>query len=421
GVNLADNLMLGRYAEASLSGVTAVNQIQFVYQNILIGISDGLVIIASQYWGARRIEPIKQVAAVAMRTALVFMAILFVVVSVFPVWVVRLFTNDTAIVDEGVKYLRVVRFTYPLFCVTTILLALLRCTEVVKIAFWLSLSTLGINIVINWFLIYGNCGFPAMGVEGAAIATVIARIVEIIILFIFLRNKEHKLNLKIKDFLYIDKEISHDYYKVCTPIIVAQSLWGINNAVQTAILGHLSSSSIAANSMASNLYLIVKTVAIGAASATNVTIGKLIGEGNKEKIRFYAKTLQIIFVLMGVICGLILFALTEPVLALYSFSDESRLLARSFLHILCFVMVGMSYQMPVNAGIIKGGGSTKYCLILDLISIWGIVIPVSFVAAFVLHASPLIVVCCLNMDQIFKCVPAFITVNYGNWCKKLTR
>lgn len=421
GVNLVDNLMLGKYAEASLSGVTAVNQIQFVYQNILLGIGDGLVIIASQYWGEKRIDPIKKVAAVAMRTALIFMFLLFAVVSVFPGWIVKLFTTDASIIEEGVKYLNIVRFTYPLFCITTILLALLRCTEVVKIAFWLSLSTLVINIVINWFLIFGNCGFPAMGVEGAAIATVIARAVEIVILFVFIRNKEKNLDIKIKDFLHIDKVISHDYFKVSTPIIITQSLWGVNNAMQTAILGHLSSSAIAANSMASNLYLIVKTIAIGSASAANVTIGKLIGEGDKEKLHYYVKTLQIIFVIMGIICSLILLSLTEPVLALYSFSEESRTLARSFLHILCFVMVGMSYQMPVNAGIIKGGGSTKYCMILDLISIWGIVIPVSFVVAFVFHASPIIVVCCLNMDQIFKAVPAFIKVNYGNWCQKLTR
>jgi Na+-driven multidrug efflux pump len=183
----------------------------------------------------------------------------------------------------------------------------------------------------------------------------------------------------------------------------------------------MSSAAIAANSMASNLYLIVKTIAVGAASATNVTIGKVIGEGDEQKVRSYAKRFQVLFVFMGLFCAMLLFVLTEPVLSLYSFSDESRNLARSFLHILCFIMAGMCYQMPVNAGIIKGGGDTKYVMVMDLISIWGIVIPLSFVAAFVLHASPLVVIWCLNLDQLFKCIPAFIKVNYGNWCRKLTR
>lgn len=421
GVNLADNLMLGRFAEASLSGATAVNQIQFVYQNILIGIGDGMVILASQYWGAGRTEPIKRVAGVAMRTALLFMAVLFTVVSLFPVQVVSLFTNDPAILSEGVDYLRIIRFTYPLFCVTTMLLAVLRCTEVVKIAFWLSLSTLFINCGINWLLIFGNLGFPRMGIRGAAIGTLAARAVELLILLYFLAKKEKNLHLKLRDFRIRDKKIAADYFKVSAPIIFTQSLWGLNNAIHTAILGHMSSAAIAANSMASNLYLIVKTIAVGAASATNVSIGKIIGERKQDRIKEYAKTFQILFVCMGAVCALLLFLLTEPVLSLYSFSDESRGLARSFLHILCFIMAGMCYQMPVNAGIIKGGGDTKYVMIMDLISIWGIVIPLSFLAAFVLDAPPTAVVWCLNLDQLFKCVPAFIKVNFGNWCKKLTR
>lgn len=421
GVNLADNLMLGRFAEASLSGATAVNQIQFVYQNILIGIGDGMVILASQYWGAGRTDPIKRVAGVAMRTALLFMAVLFTVVSLFPVQVVSLFTNDPAILSEGVDYLRIIRFTYPLFCVTTMLLAVLRCTEVVKIAFWLSLSTLFINCGINWLLIFGNLGFPRMGIRGAAIGTLAARAVELLILLYFLAKKEKNLHLKLRDFRIRDKKIAADYFKVSAPIIFTQSLWGLNNAIHTAILGHMSSAAIAANSMASNLYLIVKTIAVGAASATNVSIGKIIGERKQDRIKEYAKTFQILFVCMGAVCALLLFLLTEPVLSLYSFSDESRGLARSFLHILCFIMAGMCYQMPVNAGIIKGGGDTKYVMIMDLISIWGIVIPLSFLVAFVLDAPPTAVVWCLNLDQLFKCVPAFIKVNFGNWCKKLTR
>lgn len=421
-VNLADNLMLGRYGESSLSGVAAVNQIQFIYQNLLMGIGDGLVILASQYWGKRELEPIKKISSIAMRTALVLMTILFVIVSVFPEQVVGLFTKDEIILQEGVRYLQIVRFTYPFFCVTQILLATLRSTEVVKIAFYLSLSTLCVNCGINWMLIYGNLGMPRLGVQGAAIGTLTARAIETIIILCYIKKKEKNLHLRMRDYLKIDGQMAKGYYRVSAPIILLQSLWGLNTALQTAILGRLSASAIAANSMASNLYLIVKTIAIGAASTANVMIGKIIGQGKSEsEIKQYGKTFQILFLIMGIFCGVLLYVLTEPILALYSFSDESRYLAREFLHILCIVMVGMSYQMPVNSGIIKGGGDTRYIMKLDLISIWGIVIPLSFVMAFVVKASPIVVVWCLNLDQLFKCVPAFIKVNYGNWVKKLTR
>lgn len=420
-VNLTDNLMLGRYAESALSGVTAVNQIQFIYQNLLIGIGDGLVILASQYWGKKDTETIRKVASIAMRTALVLMLVLFIVVSVFPEQVVGLFTKDPAIVAEGVKYLNIVRFTYPFFCVTTILLAVLRSTEVVKIAFYLSISTLCINFCINWCLIYGHFGLPRLGVEGAAIGTLTARIVEFIVMLFYIAKKEANLHLKLKDFLHLDHSIMGDYFRISLPILFIAAMWGVNTAMQTAILGHLTSSAIAANSMASNLYLIVKTIAVGAASTTNVLIGKAIGQGDMKVVKQYAKTFQVMFVLMGICCGLILFVLTEPVLSLYSFSDESRQMARTFLHILCIVMVGMCYQMPVNSGIIKGGGATRYAMILDLVSIWCIVIPLSFFMAFYVKASPVVVVWCLNLDQLFKAVPAFIKVNFGHWAYKLTR
>ncbi|MDO5785187.1 MAG: MATE family efflux transporter [Eubacteriales bacterium] len=420
-VNLTDNLMLGRFSESALSGVTAVNQIQFIYQNLLIGIGDGLVILASQYWGKKDTNSIRKISSVAMRTALVLMLALFVIVSLFPTQVVGLFTKDTAIIAEGVRYLNIVRFTYPFFCITTILLAVLRSTEIVKIAFYLSISTLCINFCINWVLIYGHFGMPRLGVQGAAIGTLTARIVEFVIILFYIKKKEKNLHLKLKDFLQLNRTIMSDYYRVSIPIIFIAAMWGFNTAMQTAILGHLTSSAIAANSMASNLFLIVKTVAVGSASTANVLIGKAIGQGDMKVVKDYAKTFQILFLCMGICCGILLFALTEPVLALYSFSDESREMARSFLHILCVVMVGMSYQMPVNSGIIKGGGATRYAMILDLVSIWCIVIPLSFVMAFVVKASPIVVVWCLNLDQLFKCIPAFIKVNYGHWAKKLTR
>ncbi len=422
GVNLADNLMLGRYAESALSGVTAANQVQFIYQNILMGVGEGMIILASQYWGGKKIAEMKKVAAVAMWLGVFIMAVLFTAVAVTPRGIIGLFSPDDAIITEGAAYISLIKFTYPVFCVTTLLLALLRSSKNVKIALVLSISTLFINCGINWVLIYGHLGFPAMGVRGAAIGTMTARAVELVILICYLAFREKALKIRVRDFFGIDKLLVKDYFRVSLPVILIQSLWGLNTAMQTAILGHLTSAAIAANSMASNLYLMVKTMAIGEASATGVLIGNAIGEGKtEEELQSYARTFQVLFLCIGVFSGLVLFALSTPVLSLYNFSDEARSLARIFINILCIVMVGMCYEMPTMSGVIKGGGDTKFLMKVDLISIWGIVIPLSLFAAFVLNASPVIVVICLNLDQLFKCIPAAIKVNFGHWCKKLTR
>ena len=420
-VNLADNMMLGAYSETALAGVAAVNQIQFVYQQLLHALGDGVVIVGSQYWGKNQTVPMKRLASAAMRFGLVLSIALFAVVSLIPYRVMGIFTRDSGIIAEGARYLNIIRFTYLFFAVTQILLATLRSVETVKIAFKLSVLTLFVNCGINYVLINGHFGAPEMGVKGAAIGTLAARILECIVLLLYISKRERKLNLKWRDYLAWDRILTGDYLKVTIPMLTVQGLWGVNTALQTVILGHMTANAIAANSVASTLFLMVKSMAVGSAAATSVMIGKAVGSGDCDRAVSYARSLQRIFVLIGIVSGTLLFFIRIPVLSLYDLSAETREMANTFLIILSVVCVGMSYQMPTNNGIIRGGGNPMFVVKMDLISIWLIVIPVSLFMAFVVKASPVVVVCCLNADQIFKVVPAFLEVRYGNWMRKLTR
>lgn len=418
-VNLADNIMLGAYSETALAGVAAVNQIQFVYQQLITALGDGLVIFGSQYWGNGQIQPIKKISASAMQGALIFAAVLFALVSLFPQQAVGIFTTDSMIIREGRAYLEIIRFTYLFFAVTQLLLAAVRSTETVKIAFGLSILTFFVNCGINYLLIFGNFGAPKLGVQGAAIGTLLARITECAVLIFYLYKKEQKLKIRFRDFLQFDKKLSKEYYKLTLPMLVVQGLWGLNTALQTVILGHMTAAAIAANSAASTLFLMVKSAAVGAASSASVIIGKAIGTGNMAKVHEYARKLQKRFVVIGLLSGVLLYFLRIPVLSLYALSPETMEMANTFLIILSVICVGMSYQMPTNNGIIRGGGNALFVVKMDLISIWAIVLPLSFVMAFVVKASPAVVVCCLNADQIFKCVPAYLKSHYGKWIRKL--
>lgn len=420
-VNLADNIMLGAYGEISLSGVTAVNQIQFLYQQLLIAFGDGMVIFCSQYWGKKQIQPMKKVIAIAMRFGVATAVMLFLVITLFPGQAMQVFTTDERIIREGVTYLRTIRFTYLFFAVTQMLLAALRSTEVAKIALNLSVLALVVNCGINYVLIFGRFGAPELGVTGAAIGTLTARILECAVLIGYIVQKEKYLRLKLADFMQRDQTLLKDYLKVLMPLLVFSVLWGINTAMQTVVLGHMNSAAIAANSAASNLYLVVKSAAVGAASAASVMIGKTIGMGDGELVKRYARKLQILFLLLAIAGGILLYFIRIPVLSLYDLSPETMELANQFLIILSVVYVAMAYQMPTNAGIIKGGGSVYFSAKLDTVCICLIVIPLSCYMAFVAGASPAVVVICLNIDQFIKCVPVFLKVNYGNWMKKLTR
>lgn len=421
-VNLADNIMLGRYSESALSGVAAVNQIQFVLQQIVFGVSNGMIVLGSQYWGQKRTGEIRMLSSIAMRAALGVAIALFIAVSLFPEQTLRLFTRDAAIVAEGVAYLKIIRFTYLFFAASSILLGTMRVVESVQIALRVSLLSLVLNCSINYVLIYGRFGAPEMGVRGAAIGTLTARIVELFVFAWYVFVRDRRVSMQPSDFLSADREMACDFFRVASPVILTQTLWGLANALQTVILGHMSDVAIAAQSISSNVFLLLKVASVGASSASAILIGKAIGEGKDLSVlKEYTRTLQALFVAIGLVLGAALMIIRVPLLRVYNISDETRALANAYMIIQSVVLVTMSYQMPTNGGIIRGGGDTRFVMILDLISIWGIVLPFSCLAAFVWRLSPIIVIILLNSDQVFKCVPAFIRVNSYKWIKRLTR
>ncbi|MDO5477774.1 MAG: MATE family efflux transporter, partial [Clostridia bacterium] len=210
GVNLADNIMIGSYSETALSGVAAVNQIQFVFQQIIMGCGDAIVVLGSQYWGQKRCPEVNKISFSAMTLALSAAVILFAFALFIPGKVVGIFTPTEAIVASGVEYINIIKYTYIIFAITNVLLATLRCVETVKIAFLVSLATLFINCSINFVLIEGRFGFPELGVTGAAIGTLTARIIELVIVIIYVAFYDKKLKIKLSEYIKIDKKLYWD-------------------------------------------------------------------------------------------------------------------------------------------------------------------------------------------------------------------
>ena len=420
-VNLADNIMLGGYSETAVSGVAAVNQIQFILQQLVFGVSNGMVVLASQYWGQKKADPVRRLMAIAFRAAVAIAVLLFALVSLFPRGAVGIFTADEAIIRQGMDYLSIVRFSYLFFAVTTVLLGTMRIVEKVSIALYVSVIALILNCSINYTLIGGRFGFPELGVRGAAIGTLTARIVECLIVVFYVLCRDKVLRLRLRDFLRIDSVLVKDYIRVSLPVVTTGFLWGCNTALQTVILGHMSSSAIAAHSISSTIFLFLKVMSVGASSAAAVLTGKAVGTGNVPKVKEYTRTFQVLFLCIGILLGTILFFIRIPLLSLYTLEPRTRELANAFILIESTVLVVMSYQMCMNTGVICGGGDTRYVMIMDLIVIWCIVIPLSFASAFLWNASPVVVLLVLNADQYLKCIPAAVYGNSFRWIRQLTR
>jgi Na+-driven multidrug efflux pump len=195
--------------------------------------------------------------------------------------------------------------------------------------------------------------------------------------------------------------------------------------MQSAVLGHLpggvGSDAIAANSVSSTFYQYLKVIVVAMSSASGVMIGKAIGAGDMKRVRSDARSMSVIDVCVGIVLGLILLAARQPLLSMYSLNERAMELAGQFMYILCFVMVGMSYQMPVSSGIIRGAGDARFSLILNLVSVWCIVMPLTFLSAFVWKWPAPAVVCVIQSDQIFKVLPIFLRFRSYKWIKKLTK
>ena len=423
GVNMMDTLMLGRYSQNAMGGVSLCNQIQFLLQMLVVGAGEGAVVMGSQYWGKKKLEPIPHIIGVALRFGGALAVLLFILVCGWPTRILQLLSNDPAVIAEGAKYFSIIRFTYVIFTITNILVASLRSIGVVKIGYMISGSTLVINVCLNYLLIYGNLGFPEMGVRGAACATLIARCVELLIVIWFLKYKENVLNLNLRKLLHIDTSYVRDYMRVSLPVLINQALWGVAQMVQTGILGHLGGDVTAANAISVQVYQVLSVVCYGAASAAGIVVGRTIGEGDEKRLHPLVTTLQVVFISIGLCSGLAIFLLRGPILAAFggTLTESAYRLSRQFMLVLAVTTVGTSYQMACDNGIIRGGGDTGFSAMMNLISMWGIIVPFSAMAAFWWKCPPAVVFFLLKWDQLYKAIPVGIRLHSWKWIKKVTR
>lgn len=420
-VNMIDNIMLGRLSQEALSGAATVNQIFFMVDQFALSIGNTLVAIAAQYWGQKRLQPIRTLTGIALKLGIIVSFSIIAICGFFPDQVLRIFTDSPEIIAQGREYLFIIMWTFALFIVSNILMAALRAVGTVNIAFYTSIVSLCINAFGNYVLIYGKLGFPQLGIRGAAISTLAARIVELLIVVIYIAKVDKKLNLFQRDLFKFNRELKRDYTKVYIPIMISQVLWGVSVPMQTAILGHLSADAIAANSVATTFYQYLKVVVLAMSATSAVLIGNAIGRGDMKRIKSDARTISVIDVAIGVCLGLALIALRKPLLSLYNLDATATDLALTLIVIMGFIMMTMSYQMPVSFGLIQGGGDTKFTMKMNMISTWCIVMPLSFMAAFWWKLPVPLVVLVIQSDQIFKCLPTFIHFRKYTWMKKLTR
>ena len=420
-VSFADNLMIGRLGEFAIGGVYMGNQIQTFLQYAVNGVGNALLVLAAQYWGRRDTASIRRMTAVCLRICMAVGILLTLAAFFFTDPLLRLFTEDANVLAEGRDYLRIVCWSYLFFCISQLLINAVRSVEIVRIGLVVSCAALVTNVSLNYVMIFGHLGFPAMGVRGAAIATLISRIVEAGIMIVFVLRIDQKLRFRVRDLFLRGGDLLRDLLRYGTPVLAGQIVWAINNLAQSAIIGHMSAEAIASVSVAGMLNTLLFMTVLGLSAALGIITGKTVGAGKYETMRQYAVTAQVLFALIGVVMGGLLYLLRDVFLSLYTLEPETITVARQFLTVLAVAMVGRCYQATCLSGLVKAGGDTSFVFKNDTIFVFLVVLPSAILAQKVFHAAPWVVYSCLLSDQILKCFVAIVKINSFNWMKNLTR
>ena len=419
-VSFADNVMIGSLGDDAISGVYIGGQLQSVLQMFVGGIEGAILILAAQYWGKKDTQSIRKVVSIGIKFALAVGLLSSLVAVLFPQWVIRAFTTEPGVIQEGAAYVQIVGFTYLFFSVSQVMIAAMRSVETARIGLYISCMALVINVCLNYVFIFGHFGFPAMGVRGAALATLVSRILEMCVGVGYVFFVDKKLRFGLKDLLHTDRQLLRDFIRYGLPFIGGQVVWAINSLANTKILGYYSAGVIAAASITGMLHNLVYVWMNGMSSAVGIITGKTVGAGQYEKMKEYSKTVQMIFLFVGLISGAAVFLARDGFISLYNASPEAQAYSRQFINVISVTIIGTCYQAACLFGLVKSGGDISFVFKNDTIFVFLVVIPSSLLAMW-LGAPPWVVFACLKCDQILKCFVAIVKINRYNWMKNLTR
>lgn len=421
GISSIDVIMLGRVGEKVLSGAALGSQIQFILNLFLFGVTSGAGLLSAQYYGKGDYHMIEKIFGLALRIAMTISSLFALTAAVIPEILMKIFTNDPTVIAEGIIYLRFVCLSYLFMAFTMVYLILLRSVGRVKIATIVYFCSMIVNIVVNALLIYGLGAFPKLGIAGAAIGTLIARMTETLIVLIYDHFKNPVFSFRWKILLERDKALSQDYLKYSLPVVCNELMWGMGSAAITAIMGHLGSSVVAANSVAHVMKNLATVLCFGVANATAVMIGHAIGEGRMDDAKIYGKRFLGLSIAAGFM-GAVLVLLLRPVLmATMDISAQSRSFLSMMLYVMSYFVIFQAINTTLVVGVFRGGGDTKFGLLIDSTFMWCLAIGVGYLAAFVFKWNITVVYMILMCDEIFKTPVCIWRFKSYKWLHNVTR
>ena len=417
GVNIMDTLMLGNYGEIQLSASSLANEFINIYHIMCMGMSMGAAVLTAQYYGAGNNPSLKKIVTIVLRMGLVIAAAFTVVTLLFPEELMRLYTPDKAVIEKGVLYFRISAVTYVLLGVSLILTNILRTVHQVRFPLVLSIVTFLVNVFFNWVFIYGRLGAPEMQIEGAALGTVIARLVECgsLVTYFFVFDK--RIGYRIKDLFMKCGDHVRVYITYAIPVMVSDTLLALGNSAVSIIMGHIGASFVAANSIISQTVRLSTVFNQGLSSASSVITGNTLGKGERDKAYHQGVTFLCLSILIGLAAAVIILLISPLLVESFNITQETKDIAYQLMASVSVMMVFQTVQGVLTKGVLRGGGDTRFLMLADILFLWLVSIPLGYLCGLVWHLSPFWIYAALKIDWVIKSVWCIFRLHSKKWIR----
>ena len=417
--NLVDTIMIGRLGDAPIAAIGIGNQVYFLFTVFLFGISCGAGVFSSQFWGKQDIPKMRKILGLnlllAMGLALVF---IFAAVT-FPVQIFNAFKAAPETLNEGVTYLRIVCIGYFATAITTAFDSSVCCSEKAALPFIVRAVGLLVNVILNWILIFGRLGAPAMGVKGAAVATVIARFSELAVMLSAVYGRKMIQAASFKELFTIPKEIVVKFFKTSSAVILNEMAWALGTTAYSWVFARISPEAIVVITIVQNIERLMLVFFHGGGNAGGVFIGKAVGAGNYEEAYEYGKRLAVLSVITSVVLSLIFVAARPIILMPYQVSAEVYNQSMNLLAVVAVMMNIKALTFLLIVGVFRNGGNPGAAFLIDIGCVWLVGVPMVTLGGLVLHLPLLISYEMMCSEEIVKVIISVTYFKKKKWMRNV--
>ncbi|MGL4731842.1 MAG: MATE family efflux transporter [Clostridium sp.] len=418
-LNMVDTIMIGRLGEAQIAAVGLANQFYFLFSLLIFGINSGCSIFTAQFWGKKDKGNIRKILGICLILGC-FAGFIFNVFAFFtPKFVMSLFTKDINVIQLGANYLKIVGLSYIITAISYAFSFSCRGIGEAKLPMVTSAVALLCNTVLNYIFIFGKFNFPVMGIQGAALATLISRIVEMVLIIGIVYKRKSPLAGKVREFLDFDKGFLKRVLNTMYPVVINEICWSLGMTMYAVIYARIGTEAVATYQIANTIQNIFIVAGFGLANACAVMLGNEIGAGREDNAQEYGKKFIKITFIIGCITGMLLFMSAKPIVDIYNVSPKVLHDAKIILHVFGVITPFRMLTSLFIVGILRSGGDIKYSFVLEMSGVWLIGVPLAILGAYVLKLPIYLVVALVYVQEFIKVVLAFPRFKSKKWIRNL--